>query len=467
MKYLLNIPDNRRKFILFLGDILAIVIMGLATLSLFDFLKSNQIFSDILKRPLNLYTVSPFPIIYLIMLYAFGMYETKEKRGKLQLVISLFSVASLSFFIMLALAKILRMNKTSILYLLVFFVFSVIILYLWRQIFINAFLTSDYFKKRLFFIGSDTLTQQILSEITSSDYEVVGIMGREGSDIGTYEKGLKIVSTGKNLGHLIQSKNIKTLVLSLDIQLPLPIIKKIYEYRFKGIDVFRSDHFYEIANRKFAIEQYLKNGNIPFLGIETFISPVFKNIKKLIDFLGALISIIILSPIFIITSLLIKLTSKGPVFYLQERIGFQEKPFKFIKFRTMIYGAEKHSGPQWASENDNRVTLMGKLLRKTNLDELPQLINILKGELSFVGPRPIRKHFVDIIEQEMPFYSLRFSIKPGLTGWAQVNYGYGGSIEGHIEKFKYDLYYFRHASLFLDLFIILKTLQKIVCRPSY
>jgi lipopolysaccharide/colanic/teichoic acid biosynthesis glycosyltransferase len=131
----------------------------------------------------------------------------------------------------------------------------------------------------------------------------------------------------------------------------------------------------------------------------------------------------------------------------------------------MVVDAERN-GPQWSGRNDPRVTFIGRILRKTRLDELPQLLNICKGQMSFIGPRPIRQHMAAIIEEKMPFYSLRFTVKPGLTGWAQVNYDYGGSVEGHIEKFQYDLYYLKHASAFLDLFILLKTIQTVIRRPA-
>ena len=131
----------------------------------------------------------------------------------------------------------------------------------------------------------------------------------------------------------------------------------------------------------------------------------------------------------------------------------------------MVADAEKKSGPVWSSENDARMTQVGKVLRKTRLDELPQLWNILKGEMSFVGPRPIRAHFADQLREKIPFYDIRFSVKPGLSGWAQVNYDYAGSEEGQMEKFQYELFYIENMSLFLDLFIVIKTIQRI-CRAE-
>jgi len=139
-----------------------------------------------------------------------------------------------------------------------------------------------------------------------------------------------------------------------------------------------------------------------------------------------------------------------------------KRPFRRVKFRTMVRDAEAKSGPVWSSQNDVRITRVGKILRKTRLDELLQLWNILKGDMSFVGPRPIRAHFAAQLRKKIPFYDLRFSVKPGLSGWAQVQHDYAGSEQGQLEKFQYELFYIENMSLFLDLFIVIKTVQKVL-----
>ena len=167
-------------------------------------------------------------------------------------------------------------------------------------------------------------------------------------------------------------------------------------------------------------------------------------------------------PFLLISALAIKLDSAGPVFFIQERLGQNEVPFRLYKLRTMIHNAEQFTGPQWSTEDDPRITRVGRVLRKLRLDELPQLFNVLKGEMSVMGPRPIRKHFADVLAQEVPYYRLRFLAKPGLTGWAQVNYDYAGSKEGQSEKLQYDLFYLVHQSIWLDLYILFKTIKVMV-----
>ena len=185
---------------------------------------------------------------------------------------------------------------------------------------------------------------------------------------------------------------------------------------------------------------------------------MYEFFKRPIEFLLAAILLIVLFPIGLIISAIIAATSLGPVIYTQKRSGRGESDFPIYKFRTMEVDAEK-SGPQWSSANDKRVTGFGKILRKIHLDELPQLINILRGELSFVGPRPERPEFVSQLKKDVPYFELRLLVRPGITGWAQINYKYGSSVEDAYEKLQYDLYYLKNRSLTLDFLILLRTIK--------
>jgi lipopolysaccharide/colanic/teichoic acid biosynthesis glycosyltransferase len=161
-------------------------------------------------------------------------------------------------------------------------------------------------------------------------------------------------------------------------------------------------------------------------------------------------------------AILTKLDSYGPVFFRQERVGEHGRIFTLYKFRTMVEHAEKETGPVWAQETDPRTTRLGKILRRTGLDEIPQMFNVLIGDMSFVGPRPERPHFVAELQEIIPYYSQRLVVKPGITGWAQVRYGYGATVEDAIEKLQFDLYYIKNMSFFLDMLIILSTLHKVL-----
>ena len=180
-------------------------------------------------------------------------------------------------------------------------------------------------------------------------------------------------------------------------------------------------------------------------------------VKWVFDIVGSSVLLLLASPVMLVTSVLILLEGGGPIFYRQERVGLHGRTFNVIKFRSMRNDAEKDGTPRWASAGDARVTRMGKIMRKMRIDELPQLFCVLKGDMSLVGPRPERPFFVDRLTQEIPYYAVRHSVKPGLTGWAQVRYHYGASVEDTAQKLQYDLYYVKNNSWFLDLVVLFET----------
>jgi exopolysaccharide biosynthesis polyprenyl glycosylphosphotransferase len=167
-------------------------------------------------------------------------------------------------------------------------------------------------------------------------------------------------------------------------------------------------------------------------------------------------------PVMLLTALLIKLESRGPVFYQQERVGLNGTPFMVTKFRSMRTDAEEDGKPRWATTNDDRVTGVGRVIRRLRIDELPQLFNVLKGEMSLVGPRPERPFFVDQLTQQIPYFAVRHSVKPGLTGWAQVRYQYGATVEDAQAKLQYDLFYVKNHSLVLDIVVLLETVSVVL-----
>jgi len=180
-------------------------------------------------------------------------------------------------------------------------------------------------------------------------------------------------------------------------------------------------------------------------------------VKRVFDVFCAAAIFALASPIMLATALIIKLESKGPILYKQERVGQNGQTFSIAKFRSMSTDAEKDGKPRWASANDHRVTRVGHIIRRLRIDELPQLLNVLRGDMSLVGPRPERPFFVNQLTQEIPFYALRHSVKPGVTGWAQVRYPYGATVEDSLEKLQYDLYYVKNHTLFLDLVVLMET----------
>ena len=189
-------------------------------------------------------------------------------------------------------------------------------------------------------------------------------------------------------------------------------------------------------------------------------------LKRSVDVVCSLVILALTWPLMILTALLVRLDSPGPALFRQERVGADGKPFTLMKFRSMRADAEKETGPVWSSQGDPRITRFGRIMRKTRLDELPQLFNVLGGSMSLVGPRPERQHFIDELAVQIPYYNQRHIVKPGVTGWAQINYPYGNTIEDALQKLQYDLFYIKYQSLLFDLSILLNTVKTVVLRKG-
>ena len=228
--------------------------------------------------------------------------------------------------------------------------------------------------------------------------------------------------------------------------------------RFNGVRIENGVGFYERLTKKIPLEG-LKPSYFVFQGGFRWPS---ETAKRSLDVLLALLALAIAAPLFVVLPLLIKLSSPGPVFYRQHRLGRHGRPFRILKFRSMRHDAEMPGRAMWAQEEDPRVTPIGRFMRQYRLDELPQLLNVLGGEMSMVGPRPERPEFIKRLSRQIPFYAYRLQVKPGITGWAQVKFRYGATIQDAAEKLQYDLYYIKHMSLRLDGLIALKTIRTVL-----
>ena len=228
----------------------------------------------------------------------------------------------------------------------------------------------------------------------------------------------------------------------------------------KGIDVVELPTFFEREYRQVMLESL--NPSWMVLG-DGFRQGFFKNmLKRLFDLFASAVLLLVSLPVLLIAVICIYLESGLPVLYRQERVGRGGRPFTLYKLRSMRKDAERNGTPQWAAANDDRTTRVGRFLRKCRIDELPQIFNVFKGEMSFVGPRPERPVFVDQLVKQIPFYALRHSVKPGITGWAQVRYAYGASVDDAVEKLEHDLYYVKNNSLFLDIMILFATVEVVL-----
>lgn len=326
-----------------------------------------------------------------------------------------------------------------------FFLIFTMLFFLWRR-FANRFFGKALIA-RVLLVGEKSETDKLsllLQERPEYGYRIIYASDKNDWDFAFLQK-------------LIQEKNITAIIASThSIKSFAPHIAELVNLK---IDFWDLLSFYEARLERIPLS-LIENSWL--LEKVVWREPRFAILIKTITDRTLAVTLLALTlPLWPIIALAIKLTSPGAVFYAQTRIGYRGRPFTLLKFRTMRRDAEQQ-GPQWANTNDPRITPVGKFLRKLQLDELPQIWNILKGEMSFVGPRPERPEFVEQLKSAIPFYDLRHLIKPGLTGWAQLNFRYGASIEDSREKLEYDLYYVKNRSLALDLAVILKTLNVIL-----
>ncbi len=328
----------------------------------------------------------------------------------------------------------------------------------WRYFYFKS-LERHMFTHPIAVIGTGRVAGEIVSAIEDrkdSGFTIVCFVGEENPEV--VPVGTRVYAEVEELYDLCALRRIEKIVIAVDEKRGMPM-HTLIRYKFMGIQVIDVVGFYEDLTGKVMVERV--NPSWLLFSDGFYVSITKRGIKRIMDISVASVMLLISLPIFVVSAIVIKLESPGEVFYRQERVGKNGKVFRIVKFRSMSADAEK-DGPVWASTTDDRVTRYGRFMRKTRIDELPQLFNVLKGEMSFVGPRPERPVFVEELAKNIPFYTIRQMVKPGITGWAQVSYPYGASMEDALRKLEYDLYYIKNLSIGMDLATIFQTIKVVL-----
>lgn len=293
----------------------------------------------------------------------------------------------------------------------------------------------------------------------ASNVQVLGYLPMGGSH--HFVDRARILDSEESLPELAERLQISELILAVRDRRSggLPV-QDLLKCKLRGIRILELSSFFERENGHLQLDSMNASWMILAEGFHQGI--VRDTVKRLFDLLVSAAMLAVCLPIMALAALLIKLESPGPVLYRQERVGQGGRNFTILKFRSMCVDAEKDGKPRWARQNDSRVTLTGRIIRRTRIDELPQIFNVFFGDMSFVGPRPERPYFVQDLTQKIPYYGVRHTVKPGITGWAQVRYPYGATDEDAMHKLQYDLYYVKNHSLFLDLMILFQTAQVVL-----
>ena len=336
----------------------------------------------------------------------------------------------------------------------------------WRLLF-NQLSGSLKLEERILVVGTGDTARKVARQILAQRdfaYRVIGFVDDDRSRIGERIVNPAIVGTPEDIPALVAKHQIDRIVVGLaDRRGKLPI-EQLLNAKMTGVRVEDATTTYERVTGKILIDDLRPSWLIFSEGFR--VSRLTRLLKRTIDLTLSVTMAIVCFPLMILTAIAIWLESGRPVLYCQERVGENGRPFTLCKFRSMRKDAEQAGRPVWASNDDERVTKVGRLIRKSRLDELPQLWNVARGDMSFVGPRPERPYFVAELAKEIPFYQQRHAVKPGLTGWAQVKYRYGASLEDAMEKLRYDLYYIKHLSIFFDLTIVFDTVKVVLFRKG-
>jgi sugar transferase (PEP-CTERM system associated) len=292
-------------------------------------------------------------------------------------------------------------------------------------------------------------------------YTIVGFTDEDPSRIGTSIVNPKVIGTHADIMRLVRDHRVNRIIVALaDRRGRLPI-EELLEAKLQGVRIEEPETTYERLTGKIMLDELKPSWLIFSDGFRA--RRVTRAIKRAIDLALALVGLALAAPLMVLTALAVRVDSVGPILYAQERVGEHGRRFTLYKFRSMRTDAERGT-PLWARDQDDRVTRVGRFIRLTRLDEMPQLWNVLRGDMSFVGPRPERPFFVEQLTEAIPFYHQRHAVKPGATGWAQVKYRYGASFEDAREKLRYDLYYIKHMSIIFDLTIVFDTIKVILSR---
>ncbi len=265
------------------------------------------------------------------------------------------------------------------------------------------------------------------------------------------------------LRHKVLEAGAECIIVAMDEMRGRLPVRELLDCKVHGIEVLDGETFFEEMTGRILVDKINPSWIIFREGFDQ--SPFRLAVKRLVGVMFAVVGFVVFGPVLLITPFLIRLDSPGPILFRQTRVGKNGRPFTLVKFRSMRTDAEK-DGAKWAKKDDDRVTRVGRFIRKTRIDELPQMWNVLAGHMGFVGPRPERPEFVDALAAEIPYYDQRHAVPPGITGWAQINYPYGASVEDAKKKLEYDLYYVKHMSVVFDLYIILKTIKTILFREG-
>ncbi len=448
---------SERKILLRLIDI-AVVFLGLYGLELafgFDYLTLSQ------ENETPLFVLSLYITVFGTIFEIYNLQKSSKLDVTFRNIVLTASTVTLFYLLTPVLTPFLPVNRLQIFY---FYLSIVTMIFLWRLFYIT-FISSSRFYKKVLLVGEISNIENIVKPLRQSDpnYKIVGFINcEEKAEDPVLFKGLKEFEPHELMTIIKEEKISEILVASYNSE---TIISSIYHDLItlldQGFTIREYTQVYEELTYRVPIQFVGKDFYKYFPFSRSNQNTLYLFFLRVFDVVFSIIGLIFGACILPLVLLGNLLANRGPLFYFQERVGKNGATFRIFKLRSMVVNAEV-GGAKWAQKNDARITAFGMFLRRSRIDEIPQFINVLKGDMSIIGPRPERPFFVKELSNIIPFYETRHIVKPGLTGWAQVNTRYGASVDDSLTKLQYDLYYIKHRSLFLDLNIVVKTLSTII-----
>jgi exopolysaccharide biosynthesis polyprenyl glycosylphosphotransferase len=452
---------NERRWLLMLGDVMAVAAAVLIALRIWAWAGERNFSGGFLLQQILWF---PFYIIlWLLLANANDFYDLRIVANRSAAFRRLLLITLQMVLVYLVIFFVSGRDTLPRLFTLYYGVASFVLIWGWRSIY-PALAGWASEPRRVLIVGTGWGTEVIAGAVQTeayNEYRVVGIIGSE-DEVGQVICGAEVIGTGGDLMPIVERDRVSELVLTATGELTGTTFQAVMDAYAAGINIVPMPILYERITGRVPVEHVDHQWAVVLpLDENAFFKP-YSLLKRLLDVMLAMVGLVLLSPVMLLAALLVKLEDGGPVFYPQKRLGLNGKPFTIYKFRSMKPNAEYDTGPVFATPNDPRVTRIGRFMRRARIDELPQLINVLRGEMSLVGPRPERPEHVARLMNLIPFYRTRLVTRPGLTGWAQVRYQYGADDQDALVKLQYDLYYIRHKSLLLDVNILLRTVGKVL-----
>ncbi len=452
-----NYPISKRLILLILGDLL--IVNGSIFLSAILRLGISAGWGYIQSNPWSFILTG---LIYIMVFFSTELYDIRKDFKSIGNVMAI-TLASTSAFVITTL--LFYMNWSLRIGRGVFILNGILItLFIigWRILY-SYLLEQPIFKRNVLIVGAGWAGKTILQEINrlqKSGLRTVGFIDDDPQKKGKLIDGVPVLGDRYTIDKVVRKKDIDLIVAAITHEKHADLIKALINCSWKGVDIIDMPALYEQLTGKIPFKHI---NNMWMLHIAIGKPKLYSRlIKPILEAIIALILFILLIPVMVVLAIVIKCDSRGRIFYTQERIGKDGRKFTIMKFRTMMENAESLTGAVYAADNDPRITKIGRFLRKWRLDEIPQLVNVIKGDMGLIGPRPEREVFIREFEEKIPFYTQRLLVRPGLTGWAQVKFPYASSIEQTEEKLQYDLYYIKNMSFILDFVVFLKTIRVVL-----